>query len=48
MVCRLIGFAPLILELLMFNVCEIIGISKIQFFNFSCNERITNLDEQNL
>ena len=47
MLCRLIDFALVILELLMFNVCEIIGISKIQFFNFSGNERVNNLDEQN-
>ena len=47
MLCRLIDFALVILELLMFNVCEIIGISKIQLFNFSGNERVNNLDEQN-
>ena len=31
MVCRLIDFAFVILELLMFKVCGIIGISKINF-----------------
>ena len=39
MVCRLIDFALVVLELLMFKVCGIIGISKIKFFNFSSNER---------
>ena len=29
-----------VLELLMFKVCGIIGISKIKFFNFSSNERV--------
>ena len=47
MLCRLIDFALVILELLMFNVCGIIDISKIQFFKFSGNERVNNLDEQN-
>ena len=37
MVCRLIDFAFVILELLMFKVCGIIGISKI---NFSRAERV--------
>ena len=40
MVCRLIDFALVVLELLMFKVCGIIGISKIQFFNFPGNERV--------
>ena len=40
MVCRLIDFALVVLQLLMFKVCGIIGISKIQFFNFSGNERV--------
>ena len=40
MVCRLIDFALAILELLMFKVCGIITISKIEFFNFSVNERV--------
>ena len=34
MVCRLIDFALVVLELLMFKVCGIINISKIEFFNF--------------
>ena len=38
MFCRLIDFAPMVLELLMFKVCGIIGISKIKFFNFSGTE----------
>ena len=40
MVCRLIDFALLVLKLLMFKVCVIIGISKIEIFNFSSTERI--------
>ena len=40
MVYRLIGFAFVVLELLMINVCGIIGISKIKLFNFSGTERI--------
>ena len=40
MVCRLIDFALMVLKLLMFQVCAIIGISKIEFFNFCCTERI--------
>ena len=40
MVCRLIDFALVILKLLMFKVCVIIGISKIKIFNFSGTERV--------
>ena len=40
MVCRLIDSALLVLKLLMFKVCVIIGISKIEIFNFSSTERI--------
>ena len=40
MVCSLIDFAVVVPELLMFQVCEIIDISKIVFFNFSDNERV--------
>ena len=40
MVCRLIDFALVVLELLMFKVCGIIGISKIGYSNFSGNERV--------
>ena len=40
MVCRLIDIALVVLKLLMFKVCEIIGISKIEFFNFLGNERV--------
>ena len=39
-VCRLIDFAFVVLQLLMFKVCVIIGISKMEFFNFSGNERV--------
>ena len=44
MVCRLIDFALVVLKLLMFKVCAIIGVSKIAFFNFSGTERV-NYDE---
>ena len=40
MVCRLIDFGLVVLKLLMFKVCGIAGISKIEFFNFSGNERV--------
>ena len=40
MVCRLIDFALIVLKFLMFNVCVIIGTSKIEFFNFSGTERV--------
>ena len=43
MVCRVIDFALVVLELLVFKVCEIIGISKIEFFNFSGNEKIKQI-----
>ena len=36
---RLIDFALVVLKLLMFKVCLIRGISKIQIFNFSGTER---------
>ena len=34
MVCRLIDFAVVVLELLVFKVCRITGISKIEFHIF--------------
>ena len=40
MMYRLIDFALLGLYLLMFKVCGIIGIPKIEFFNFLSTERI--------
>ena len=46
MVCRLIDFTLVVLELLMFEVCGIIGISKIEFYNFSGNERIKQNQEK--
>ena len=39
-VCRLIDFVLMVLKLLMFKVCVIIDISKIEFFNFSGTERV--------
>ena len=40
MVRRLIDFALVVLKLLMFKVCGINGISKIEFFDYSGNERV--------
>ena len=40
MVCRLIDSALVVLELL-FKVCGIIGISKIEFFNFPVMKGLT-------
>ena len=39
--CRLMDFALVGLQLLMFKVFGIIGISKIEFFNFSGTEKVT-------
>ena len=44
-VCRVIDFALAALELLMIKVCGIIGISKIEFFNFSGTKRVKNGDD---
>ena len=38
--CRLKDFALVVLTLLMFKVCGIIGISGIEFFNVSGTERV--------
>ena len=40
MACRLIGFVLLVRKLLMFKICGIIGISKIEFFSCSGTERV--------
>ena len=40
MVCRLVDFALVVLDLLIFKVCAIIGISKVEFFFFFCNEGV--------
>ena len=40
MVCRLIDFALVVLNLGMLKVCVIIGISEIEFVNFSGTERV--------
>ena len=40
MVYRLIDFALVVLNLLMFKICIIIAISKIEFFNFSGTKRV--------
>ena len=39
--CRLIDFGFVVLELLVYKVCGITGFSKIEFFNFSSNERFS-------
>ena len=36
----MMDFALVVLELFMFKVCGIIGISKIEFFSFSDTERV--------
>ena len=40
MVSRLIDLALVVLQLLVFKVCGIIGISKIEFCNFSGTKRV--------
>ena len=40
MVCRLVDITLVVLKLLMFKVGGIIGISKIQFLNFSGTDRV--------
>ena len=40
MTSRLIGFALVDLQLLMFKFCGFTGVSKIKFFNFSGTERV--------
>ena len=42
MISRLIDIALVVIWLLMFKGCRIIGTSKIEFFNFSGNERVTD------
>ena len=46
MVSRLIDFALVVLELLMFNVSGIISILKIEFFNFSSEEKVNRQNNQ--
>ena len=43
MIFRLIGFALVVLQLLMFKVCRIIGISKINIFHFCDTERVNKI-----
>ena len=40
MVCRLIDLAPVVPKLLMFKICGIIGVTKIEFCNISSTERV--------
>ena len=42
-VCKLIDLALVVFRLLIFKVCGIIVISKIEFFNFSGNEKVNYL-----
>ena len=42
MISRLIDFALVVLNLLIFRVCGITGTSKIEIFNFSGTERVNN------
>ena len=46
MVSRLIDFPLVVIKLLMFKVCGIIGISKTEFFNFSGTEGIKQNQEK--
>ena len=47
MVCRLIDFALVVLKLLIFKVCGVIGISTIEFFNFPGTERVKQNKKKN-
>ena len=40
MVCKFIDFALVVFKLLMFKIFGIIGISKVEFFDFSGTERV--------
>ena len=40
MISRLIDFPHVILKLLIFKVCGVIGISKVAFFYFSGTDRV--------
>ena len=39
-------FALVVLKLLMFNGCGIIGMSKIEFFSFSDTERVNKIGKE--
>ena len=43
MISRLMEFAFVVLYLLIFKVCGIIGISKIEFFSFTGSEKVKML-----
>ena len=47
MTCELIDFALVVLKLLIFKVCGIIDVSKIEFFNFSGTERVNQNKKNN-
>ena len=47
MISRMIDLTIVVLYFLMFKVCGIIGISKIEFFNFSGAERIKQNKKKN-
>ena len=40
MVCRLLDLSLVVLKVLMLNICGVLGISKIKFFDFSGTERV--------
>ena len=42
MVCRLVDFPLVDLKLVIFKVCGVMGILKIDFFNFYGNEKVNN------
>ena len=46
MISRLMEFAFVVLYLLIFKVCGIIGISKIEFFSFTGSEKVKMLTEK--
>ena len=46
--CRLIDFALVVLRLLIFKFCGIIGVLKIELFNFSGTERVKTFNRYNL
>ena len=45
MISRLIDFALVVRKFLIFKVCGVIGISEIEFFNFSGTERVKKVNE---
>ena len=48
MVGGFIDFALVVLKLLMFKFCGIIGVSKIELFNFSSTERVMKIADTSI